>query len=239
MMADLPQSVRWSVRIYEKILLAYPAEFREKFASEMILLFHELATEAIRRRGRFGLFLFWCRVLGDLLRTAPQELGSALWGRFIMKTAIRTVLWGVLATLIEMVVFGFFWIIFGTYVFLVPGVNWHAVERYIYFAAIVGYILPPFVAGVILARTKPFFRPYVTAPLGMMLWGGLILCLSGGPSRSPCESVVLGYIVFYCVGALGVAFLGSVTLLGCITATKLSRRLSRTPTPPQIATPLL
>ena len=223
-MANSPRPVQWSVRVYESLIKIYPAEFRNKYGSEMMLVFRELASDALRRRGRLGLFLIWCRVLGDLLRTVPQEHGAVLSRRILMKTALRTVLWGVLATFIEMVIFGFFWILFAAYVFLVPGINLNEFERYYGSFKLVGFIVPPFLAGMILVRTKPFYRPYLTAPLGMMLWWGFILCISGGLSRSPCESVVLGYIVFYCVGALGVVFMGLLTLLGCVTATKLSQR---------------
>jgi hypothetical protein len=65
--------VRWSVRVYEKLILAYPAEFRKKYGGEMIDIFREIAADAWQRRGTVGLLAIGFRVLLDLARTVPQE----------------------------------------------------------------------------------------------------------------------------------------------------------------------
>jgi hypothetical protein len=80
-MADSPRLVRWSVRLYESLLKAYPAAFRKKFGGEMTFVFHESAADAWRRRGVAGLLTTGLRVIADLARTAPKERLSELNNR--------------------------------------------------------------------------------------------------------------------------------------------------------------
>ena len=67
--------------------------FDNDMETEWQLVFHELATDACRRRGRFGLWLLWCRVLVDLGASSPRE-HFARWTKRGGGTAvdIRTVL---------------------------------------------------------------------------------------------------------------------------------------------------
>jgi hypothetical protein len=72
-MKNLPRLVRRSARVYEKLILAYPAAFRKKFAREMVDIFRDLTANAWRRRGLLGLSTTCFHVLVDLARTVPQE----------------------------------------------------------------------------------------------------------------------------------------------------------------------
>jgi hypothetical protein len=73
MMANSPRMVRWSVRIYETLINAYPTAFRKKFGCEMLDIFRELVTDAWQRHGIVGLIMICLRVLVDLARTVPKE----------------------------------------------------------------------------------------------------------------------------------------------------------------------
>lgn len=72
-MADSPRLVQWTVRIYEILILAYPANFRKKYGNEMALVFRDSAGDAWRKRGVIGLFAVCLRMLPDLMRTVPSE----------------------------------------------------------------------------------------------------------------------------------------------------------------------
>jgi hypothetical protein len=237
-MANSPRLVEWSVWIYEKLILAYPVEFRKKYGHEMTLVFREMASDTLRQRGLGGLFLIWCRVLGDLLHTVPQEHCTAFPRRIIMKTTIRTLLWGLLAAFIHYFVFFSMAVLFMGLFFLFHGEHWLMRSNHTFFSLleIAFFIPPPFVAGMILARTRPFFRPYLTAPLGIVMICGLVLCLAGVPENSPFASSIWGGIAYYCLGVVVVALLGLDALLGFIVATKLSERFSKPRTVRQITT---
>jgi hypothetical protein len=231
MMANSLRLVHWSVRVYKLLIQAYPEEFCKKYGDEMSLVFRELASDAYRRRGSFGISLMWCRILGDLLRTVPREHGAVLSRRILMKTTIRTILWTLFAAFIHYFVFLSMGMLLFGLIFLLQGGSW--LERpdnnspLITFLKAVIFIPPPFLAGMILARTQPFFRPYLTAPLGIMIIGGVFLCFSGVPANSPFDSSILGYVAYYFLGVVVVGLLGLETLLGCITATKISQRFSK------------
>jgi putative ABC transport system permease protein len=62
--------VKWSERIYRRLLHLYPREFRDEYGDEMSLLFRDRATESRIR--------LWLQVLGDLICHAPHEHLSAL-----------------------------------------------------------------------------------------------------------------------------------------------------------------
>jgi hypothetical protein len=241
MMANSPRLVQWSVRLYEKLILAYPVEFRKKFASEMTLVFRELASDAHRQYGIFGLFWAWCRVLGDLLWTVLQEHGSAFSRSIFMKTTIRTFLWSIFAAFIHYFVFLSMGFLFMGLIFLFHRESWLMRSdrgNGFSFLEYALFIIAPFVTGMILARTKPFFRPHLTAPLAIMMIGGLILCFGAVPDP-PFASSIWGYVAFYCLGLVAVAFFGLETLLGCIVATKLSERLSKPRTVHQVSNRLI
>ncbi len=57
--------MRWSERIYRRLLALYPRDFRDEYGQEMSLLFGDRARE--------GGVRLWFQVLGDLLGHAPRE----------------------------------------------------------------------------------------------------------------------------------------------------------------------
>lgn len=61
-----------SERLYRRLLRVYPAEFRARFADEMVQLFNDQLREA--RTGRTaGSAVVWLRSLGDLVVTSTSE----------------------------------------------------------------------------------------------------------------------------------------------------------------------
>src|ERR1041384_8412197 len=58
-------------RIYRALLRAYPAEFRDEYASEMTQLYHDRAADEAPAR-------VWTDLVADLLRTAPKEHAHVL-----------------------------------------------------------------------------------------------------------------------------------------------------------------
>ena len=62
-----------SERIYRGFLRLYPAEFRDRFSGEMILLYRDKLRDA-RNGGASGETVsVWLKLLGDVLVTAPSE----------------------------------------------------------------------------------------------------------------------------------------------------------------------
>jgi hypothetical protein len=241
MSENASRSVQRSVRVYEKLLVAYPAEFRQKYAREMALVFREMASEAIERQGILGLGWFWCRVLGDLLTTALQEQFANLHRRIIMKTAFRAFLWTLLAAFIHYFVFVSLGVLIAGSIFLFQGGSWfvRSHSHFPHWIELAIFLPPPFLSGMILARVQPFFRPYLTAPLGIMMICSLALGCGGVPLNSPFASTLWGSVAYYALGTVVVALIGLETLLGCITATKLSQRFRKAPIEPQAMVKLL
>ena len=65
--------VTFSVKVYERLLAAYPAEFRREYGPAMKQLFRDQCRDAwSQSRGR-GLAILWLRVLPDLAKTSLVE----------------------------------------------------------------------------------------------------------------------------------------------------------------------
>lgn len=58
----------FSERLYRFLLLAYPRDFREEYASEMALLFSEVYREA-SRQGTLGVLCLWSDVVVDFMKS--------------------------------------------------------------------------------------------------------------------------------------------------------------------------
>jgi hypothetical protein len=69
----------WSARLYGLLLLAYPAEFRREYGSEMAHMFGDLCREQLRHAGARGLAAVWARALWDVAVSAPVERMDTLW----------------------------------------------------------------------------------------------------------------------------------------------------------------
>ena len=62
-----------SLTVYQTLLLLYPRRFRETFAEEMALTFHDACRDAVRTGGLPDLARIWWVTLGDLLASALSE----------------------------------------------------------------------------------------------------------------------------------------------------------------------
>src|ERR1035441_8414149 len=63
--------IRFSVRLYRRLLKLYPAGFRENYAGEME---RQVLDEMAESRGPFALAGLWIRILVDLAVTVPSQL---------------------------------------------------------------------------------------------------------------------------------------------------------------------
>ncbi len=203
-MAKSPRAVEWSVRAYRVLLRAYPASFREEYAGEMTQVFRDVSTDAWRRRGAPGLMTAWLRVLGDLAVTAIGEHVAELQRRPTMKTALAIVGSALLAVVFSLFVSACMMMTLG--VIMSAAIGWSPIVELavIYFTA--------FLAGMILARVKPLFRPKITAPLGVMIHWGCVGALNGDAPWwmmvGFVASVGLAIFAGVAVGARASRFLG-------------------------------
>ncbi|MEQ8694421.1 MAG: hypothetical protein RIC85_03725 [Gammaproteobacteria bacterium] len=197
-MTDEPWAVELSDRIYRSLIEVYPASFRTKYADEMAQVFHELATDALKRYGAVGLIMTWFRVLGDLARTALQEHMVEFQRICTMKSAALAIFSFMLAPIVYLFVFSLVAMTVGGPAIIMVGHN-----PVLEFAAI---YIPALLTGMILTRVKPFYMPFVAAPLGTMaIWTVAALQDVGPPW-------------FVQLGLAG--SVGFVTLIGCLLETK-------------------
>jgi hypothetical protein len=67
------KSLQLSQGFYRLLLAAYPAEFRDEYGREMLLLFRDLCLEEARAKRRLGIARLWIRAFADLAHSAPRE----------------------------------------------------------------------------------------------------------------------------------------------------------------------
>ena len=219
-MAESLRPIESSVRVYALLVNAYPAPFRREYRDEMTLVFRELMTDAWGERGALGLMAAWCRVLGDLARTAPGEHFYEMRRRLEMKRAALAFLSAVVAGLSYAV---FFFV--GAVIALLPligGMN----HTLMFAVAVVVMYLAAFLTGLILTQIKRLVTPVVTVPFGTMAaWGlwGLGVFLDDFSRRGNIPDVWFGFGI----GIGAVASVGLATYLGCRVATKARDRLAR------------
>ena len=65
--------IRFMVRAYALMILAYPRAFRRDFGREMYLTFRSEVLALSERAGSYGLFLLFLRILLDLFVTLFKE----------------------------------------------------------------------------------------------------------------------------------------------------------------------
>jgi serine/threonine protein phosphatase PrpC len=65
--------LRWSNRCYRLLLLAYPAEFRDRHGQEMIQTFRDCCRAELADGGNYRLLRFWGLVLSDFLLSVSIE----------------------------------------------------------------------------------------------------------------------------------------------------------------------
>ncbi len=69
----------WSARLYGLLLLAYSAEFRREYGSEMAHMFGDQCREEQRHAGARGLAAVWARAIWDVAVSAPVERMDTFW----------------------------------------------------------------------------------------------------------------------------------------------------------------
>lgn len=67
------RAVAWSVRLYQWLLLAYPARFRASYGGHMTQAFRDSCRQAQREGGLWGVGRLWPRTLADLGISALAE----------------------------------------------------------------------------------------------------------------------------------------------------------------------
>jgi hypothetical protein len=65
--------VIFSVRVYQILLLAYPAKFQQEYGSQMVQVFQDCCLRALRRGGTNGMLKLWAITLLDLIQSVISE----------------------------------------------------------------------------------------------------------------------------------------------------------------------
>ncbi len=95
-----------SQSFYRLLLAAYPAEFRDEYGREMLLVFRDLCRERAQTNGRLGLMQAWIRALLDLARTAPGERLQSFRKEFDPARILRTFILALMVYAVVVIVFG-------------------------------------------------------------------------------------------------------------------------------------
>ena len=69
----VPAPVDLSVRIYNRLLAAYPGRFRAEYGHHMAQTFRDLCRRDFQRGGFAGMLALWARTSLDLIRTTVEE----------------------------------------------------------------------------------------------------------------------------------------------------------------------
>lgn len=90
-----PWGVRYSVWVYQRLLIAYPQPFRREYGAQMVQAFRDCCREATATGGNAGLLRYWLIAFGDLIVSALAErrreelhMTRALWIRVGSLSAI-------------------------------------------------------------------------------------------------------------------------------------------------------
>ncbi|MGD8404889.1 MAG: hypothetical protein PVJ21_14610 [Anaerolineales bacterium] len=68
-----PPIIVFSVKVYQALLAAYPARFRQIYGSHMLQVFRDCCLRAFRQNGTNGVLNLWALTLFDLLRSLIEE----------------------------------------------------------------------------------------------------------------------------------------------------------------------
>ncbi|HET9178524.1 MAG TPA: hypothetical protein VFQ24_09235 [Terriglobia bacterium] len=77
-MAVLTLNERFVERLYGRLLLLYPPDFRVRFGPEMLQIFDDAYALHLRDGTLSKRFAFWFRILYDFARSLGKEWGEAL-----------------------------------------------------------------------------------------------------------------------------------------------------------------
>ena len=70
--AELP-IVAFSVRVYQTLLVAYPARFQQKYGPDMVDVFRSCCLRAVRQGGTSGMIKLWVVTFFDLIQSVISE----------------------------------------------------------------------------------------------------------------------------------------------------------------------
>lgn len=65
--------VKFSVRVYQALLLAYPERFKREFGSQMVQAFRDGCVQSIRNKAIGGMIYFWMLTMLDFLFSVIKE----------------------------------------------------------------------------------------------------------------------------------------------------------------------
>ncbi len=74
-----------SVFLYRRLLVFYPADFRNAYGAQMVQLFYDACREALRRAGMRGLLCLWLSTLYDVASSMIVERSMAMQKRPVIK----------------------------------------------------------------------------------------------------------------------------------------------------------
>jgi len=206
-MKELPPSMRRSARAYRWLLQAYPDSFRRDFGAPMVHVFTDMATDAWQNHGHWGMVRVWFRVLGDLTWSVLSEHSKAQNRRPEMKTAFYALASIAIAMVVQMFVMAAIGIvILSLSLISAEIVAGSAIQGVL---ELLMFLLPAFLAAIILVHTKPFYRPWLTAPLGSMAFFAFAFL---SDSKAP-----------WWAGVLVVALGGVLSLAGCVVGSQIAR----------------
>jgi len=178
----------------------------------MELVFRDMAIAAWERRGGHGLAALWLRVLGDVSCSLPYQYYLAQRGDRDMTTfqRVQTAALAVvsIATALALNFVAFAVIAIGFHLMTLLPV--YTSFRTSPPTGLVFMLGSPAITGLVACRTKPFYRPYWTAPAGAMLLAAFVGAFEN-------RAAWYGVLAFMSV-------VGAATLVGCYLSTRLRRR---------------
>jgi hypothetical protein len=98
-----------AVRVYGLLLKAYPAEFRGRYADQMLCFFEESWLDVSALSSPAAALMLWLHTLDDLLRTALYKRMSQFTGRIGMQRGISL---GASAALHVIILWALTWLAF-------------------------------------------------------------------------------------------------------------------------------
>lgn len=87
-----PSLVSMSQRVYGRLLILFPTDFRAAYAAPMVQLFTDCCRAAQRERGTAGVLALWMATLGDLVTSAAAERLTGLAHHYGGKMALKRLL---------------------------------------------------------------------------------------------------------------------------------------------------
>jgi hypothetical protein len=95
--AELP-IVKFSVRVYQTLLFAYPTKFEQEYGSEMMHVFQDCCLRTVRQGGAYGMAGLWAVTLLDLIQSVISEHAQkdVQMKKEMKPEAIRTAGWALI-----------------------------------------------------------------------------------------------------------------------------------------------